>query len=243
MTIEVLYNDRHVVAVNKPARCPVAKDASDDQTLLDNVRLWNAARQDEGKKGYCVPIHFLDRPVSGVILFALSSKAASRLNAEFRARSVQKVYWAVVIGTPSKHSDTLEDWLEKDPASNQVRVSQDGSPGAKRCLLSYKTLGSVGPHMTLLEVRPVTGRSHQIRVQLSHMGCPIFGDVKYGARETWDGRIALHAREISIKHPINKEKQVMRAPVPSYWHAKFRLPHDSNTTGVSHGSEHNVQTT
>lgn len=226
MDIDVLFHDRHMVAVNKPARCLVARDASDDGTLLDGVRLWNAARQQPGKKGYCVPIHFLDRPVSGVILFALSSKAASRLNAEFRSRSVQKTYWAVVQGTPKLEHDRLEHWLLKDPVSNLVRVCNSDQDGAKLCVLSYRSLGLVGPGLTLLEVKPVTGRSHQIRVQLAQMGCPIYGDVKYGAPLSWDGRIALHARSIEIKHPIEKQQQVMKAPVPFYWRSMFRLSHD-----------------
>ncbi len=229
MNLEVLYNDRHVLAVNKPARCPVAKDSSDDDTLLDSVRSWNGARQESGRKGYCVPIHFLDRPVSGVILFALSSKAASRLNAQFRGRQVRKTYWAVVCGRPDLASATCEDWVAKDEVNNLSRVVRPGDSDGKLCRLSYRVIPGAKPGLTLLEVMPETGRSHQIRVQLAALGCPIWGDVKYGAPETWGGRIALHAREISFQHPVGQEKQVMGAPVPEYWQDVLNLPMANHT--------------
>jgi 23S rRNA pseudouridine1911/1915/1917 synthase len=214
--VPIVYQDQHLICVCKPARTPVASEDSGDVTLLDQVRQWNAARQDPGKKGYCVPIHFLDRPVSGVILFALSSKGASRLNEQFRNHKIRKTYLALVQGVPLPTQQKLIHWLAKDGDQNRSYPVVEGDSEGKKCILSFQVRAQSPTH-SLLEVNPVTGRSHQIRAQLSAIGHPIFGDKKYGSAVGWDGRIALHARKIMFQHPVSKEELVLEAPCPSYW--------------------------
>lgn len=214
--LSILFADRHLVAVAKPARVPVASDASGDDTLLERVRRWNLSQQEEGRKGYCVPIHFLDRPVSGLVLFGLSSKGASRLNEQFRSRSLQKTYIAIVHGRPKVVEAQLEHYLAKDKQLNVTRISHAKDPEAKRSVLSYRL---VAEHkgLSLLLVQPETGRSHQIRVQLASLGTPIYGDSKYGASSQWDGVIALHAFQLTLKHPITKTEMKLEAPIPPRW--------------------------
>ncbi len=215
-TLNVLFQDNHLVAVSKPARLPVASDHSGDQTLLQMVRLWNAERQEEGKKGYCVPIHFLDRPVSGLILFGLSSKGAARLNEMFRKRLLQKVYVALVEGHPERSKGRLEHYLAKDKQSNLVRVTGAKDPEGKLSILDYEVIAQHGDR-SWIRVKPETGRSHQIRVQLASMGTPIVGDGKYGASFAWEGRIALHAFCLHLKHPVGGTPMALEAPIPDYW--------------------------
>lgn len=216
--LSILYSDRHLVAVVKPARVPTAADASGDDSLLARVRRLNAGQQSEGKKGYCVPIHFLDRPVSGLVLFALSSKGSSRLNELFRKRALQKTYLAIVAGHPAKPSGRLEHDLAKDKSQNLTRVvdAKDGGEDGKRSVLYYEEIDRHGP-LSLLLVRPETGRSHQIRVQLASLGTPIWGDVKYGAPEPWRGVIALHALRLNFQHPVSKEPLDLEANPPETW--------------------------
>ncbi len=214
--LHVLYEDRHVLAVLKPARLLTASDKTGDATLLELARAYHGGKQEEGKKGYLVPLHFLDRPVSGVVLFAVSSKAASRLSAQFRAGTIHKTYRAVVEGAPATPAAEVEDWLLKDEAENTVRAVRSGTPGAKHCALGFRQLAQHGG-LTLLDVQPHTGRSHQIRVQLSSRGLPIYGDVKYGARHGFDNMIALHAYRISFDHPVTKERVTLTAPLPAAW--------------------------
>lgn len=214
--LDIIFADRHFIAVNKPARIPVASEDHGDLTLLEVVRAWNSARQSEGKKGYCVPIHFLDRPVSGVILFGLSSKGAARLNEQFRSRSLAKTYIAITEHIPREPQAKLEHWLTKNRDANVTKVSHAKDPDAKRSELSYRVLAT-SQGRALVEVKPVTGRSHQIRAQMAAIGCPLVGDLKYGATSAWDGRVALHAAKLEIKHPVGGEPLQLRAPVPSYW--------------------------
>jgi 23S rRNA pseudouridine1911/1915/1917 synthase len=215
-TLNILYEDHHLVAVLKPARVPVASEDSGDETLLGVVRDWHASRQASGKKGYCVPIHFLDRPVSGVILFALSSKAATRLNEMFRNRVMQKTYVAVTSRTVSESKGTLEHWLAKDKHENRAEISQPGARDSKKCVLSYQELASYGGQ-SLVEVHPVTGRSHQIRAQMAAVRAPLVGDVKYGAPSAWEGKIGLHAARLEFNHPVGGRSMRILAPIPDYW--------------------------
>jgi 23S rRNA pseudouridine1911/1915/1917 synthase len=214
--LEILFEDRHLVAVAKPARIPVASEDSGDQTLLGMVRDWNVSRQGSGKKGYCVPIHFLDRPVSGVILFALSSKAATRLNEMFRRREMNKTYVAITSRPPREPQATLEHWLAKDHDENRSQIVTQDCQDAKKCVLSYKVLLSASGR-SIAEVKPVTGRSHQIRAQMAAIGAPLMGDVKYGAASGWDGKIALHAARLDFKHPVGGAPMRIFAPLPEYW--------------------------
>lgn len=215
--LEVLLFDHHMIAVQKPARMLVASEQSGETTLLSLVRAWNAERQVEGRKGYCVPIHFLDRPVSGVVLFALSSKGAARINEQFRKHTLQKTYWAVTEAAPRQSEGRLIDWIVKDKDTNISRVVNPNDPDAKRCELSYRVLAHGSDRTCLVEVKPITGRSHQIRVQLSHMGCSIVGDTKYGAKNGWGGFIALHAAQVQMSHPVGGTRLDISAPLPSYW--------------------------
>lgn len=215
-SLTILFQDNHLVAVSKPARLPVASDHSGDQTLLERVRSWNAARQEEGKKGYCVPIHFLDRPVSGLVLFGLSSKGAARLNELFRNRKLDKIYVALVEGRPRQAKGRLEHFLAKDKDSNLTRITHAKDPEGKRSVLDYEVIATEGDR-SWLRVKPETGRSHQIRVQLASLGTPILGDGKYGSSLSWDGRIALHAFCLQLKHPVGGKPMALEAPLPEYW--------------------------
>lgn len=216
LSLDILFEDRHCIAVAKPARLLTASDETKDQTLLELVRAHNASKQAEGRKGYLVPIHFLDRPVSGVVVFAASSKAAERLNKQFRERGVTKIYYAIVETTRTVEPGTVDSYLLKDRDTNIVKTVDAKTPGAKHCLLSYRALCQ-GRNHALLEVKPETGRSHQIRVQLSSRGLPIFGDKKYGAASSWEGAIALHAKSLSFVHPVEKTPVVIEAPLPPAW--------------------------
>jgi 23S rRNA pseudouridine1911/1915/1917 synthase len=219
--LDIIFHDHHLIAVNKPAGIPVGSEDSGDVTLLQLVRTWNENRQTDGKKGYCVPIHFLDRPVSGVVIFALSSKAAARLNSLFKSHKLTKTYIAVCEKTPTKPSDTLEHWLVKDRDSNISKVTNKGQGDAKFCKLDYQVLANHGSDC-FVKVLPQTGRSHQIRVQLSQIGCPIIGDVKYGAKEGWISRIALHALELKLLHPVGDQPLVLRAEFSADWLRRFK---------------------
>lgn len=218
---DILFEDGHVIVVAKPARLLTASDDTGDDTLLAKVRAYNAGNQAEGKKGYLVPLHFLDRPVSGVVMLAKSSKAAARLSEAFRSRKVTKVYHALVEGQPPSDGGEAVDFLTKDKDDNVSRVVPEGTGDAKRCVLSWRVVERKG-RLTRLEVRPVTGRSHQIRVQLSSRDMPIYGDVKYGASTAWDGAIALHAAAVTFSHPVSKEPVTVKAPEPASWRSLWR---------------------
>lgn len=220
--MKILFEDKHCLVVDKPARLLTASDKTGDETLIQQVRAYNTSRQAEGKKGFVAPLHMLDRPVSGVVMFALSSKAASRLAEQLRNGKVEKVYQAVVEGRPKKSVAELNDWLLKDHQSNLVKVVAAGVSGAKACRLAYRVLGETAEALTVLEVRPKTGRSHQIRVQLAAQGLSILGDRKYGSQSgLWDqklsGVIALHAWKLSFVHPVSKENLTIEAPLPEYF--------------------------
>lgn len=214
--IPIIFEDNHLIAVVKPARLPVASDSSGDVTLLTKIRDRHAGKQIEGRKGYCVPIHFLDRPVSGTIVFALSSKAAARLNEQFRERTLKKRYFAIVEGIPLKAQAELRHYLAKEKSDNLVRIVHEKHREGKLCILSYKVLASE-EGLSFIEVFPETGRSHQIRVQLASLGTPIYGDLKYGASQAWEGCIALHAATLEIKHPVSREPLALRAPLQQSW--------------------------
>jgi len=220
--ISVLFEDNHCLVLNKPSRIPVAADDSNDLSLLAWARKYREASLQGAAKGFVAPVHFIDRPVSGIVLFAKSSKAASRFSEQFRSRSIDKKYLAIVAGSMQVGTKkTLRDYLTKDNNTNISRVCSAKEKDAKSCELSYECIASEGG-WSLLEVLPITGRSHQIRVQLSHDGYPIFGDAKYGANEAWGGKIALHAYELNFIHPTTKENKLVRA-FPQSWMGEQRL--------------------
>ena len=220
--MKILYEDKHCLVVHKPARLLTASDKTGDETLIELVRAYNSSRQIAGKKGYVAPLHMLDRPVSGVVMFAVSSKAATRLAEQLRTGMVEKVYCAVVEGRPMANHGELTDWLLKDHKTNLVRGVPAGTSNAKICRLGYRLLGSTASGLSILEIRPRSGRSHQIRVQLASRGMPILADRKYGARGEWDqddllGAIALHAWSLTFSHPVSKETIKVESPVPDYF--------------------------
>ena len=202
--LTVLYEDNHLLAVNKPAGLLTMGDDTGDETVVDLVR--NYLREKYNKPGnvYVGVVHRLDRPVSGVLLLARTSKAAGRLSNQFRAGTVQKTYHAIVEKAPDDPEATLTDWLLKDSATNTVRCVTSKTDRAKKAVLDYRLLGNEESG-TRLEIRPKTGRSHQIRVQLSSHEMPIVGDVKYGASQGLGHRILLHAVALDLEHPVRKE--------------------------------------
>jgi 23S rRNA pseudouridine1911/1915/1917 synthase len=212
--MDVLFEDNHLIAVNKKPSEIVQGDKTGDVPLSDMVRDYIRLKYNKPGDAFLGVIHRLDRPVSGVVLFAKTSKALSRMNEQFRTRDIQKTYWAVVANRPPADSGTLVHWLRKNEAANKSFAAEKEVPGSQRCELSYKLIASSDRYF-LLEVLPVTGRHHQIRVQLAAMGCVIKGDLKYGAkRSNPDASIHLHARKLEFEHPVKKEPVVITAPPP-----------------------------
>ena len=213
--MEVLYEDNHIIAVNKTCNEIVQGDKTGDTPLSEMVKAYIKARYNKPGEVFLGVTHRIDRPTSGVVLFARTSKALARLNEMFKSHEqIQKTYWAIVQGEPKQPEARLENWLVKNEAQNKSYITKPGAKEAKQAVLSYKTLAK-GDHYTLLEVNLETGRHHQIRCQLAAIGCPIKGDLKYGAkRSNPDGGICLHARQISFTHPVKKEPVTIVAPVP-----------------------------
>ncbi|MFT6111141.1 MAG: 23S rRNA pseudouridine1911/1915/1917 synthase [Planctomycetota bacterium] len=213
--LEVLHACNHVLCVNKPAGLPIVPDSSGDESLLDIARAW--VKEEYGKPGevFLGVVHRLDRPVSGVVCFARTSKGAARMGESFRNRAARKIYLAITAkprpdSLPA--SGTVEHWLLKDSARNVVRVVPEGTPGAKLARSEYRFTDG----RTRVELSPVTGRSHQLRVAMASLGLPLAGDLKYGAeRPLRDKSIALHARRLILPHPTRDEPVDVTAPLPS----------------------------
>lgn len=209
----ILFADNHLLAVNKPAGMLSQDSGTGQRNLEDWAREW--VRADKGKPGkvFLNAVHRIDRGVSGVVLFARTSKALTRLNEEIRSRSCRKIYHALVEGKPAKDTDELVHWLSHE--HHRAEVCREGEQGAQRAALRYVVLKPVGD-LTLLEVDLETGRYHQIRAQLSASGCPIAGDEKYGASQpSQNGEIALHHRRLEIAHPTLKTPVIIEAPYPA----------------------------
>jgi len=212
---EILFEDNHLLIVNKKAGDLAQGDDTGDIPLIDSLKDFLKIRDKKPGNVFLGLVHRLDRPTSGILVFAKTSKALARMNELFKTREVQKTYWAIVEGKPEKQSERLEHYLRKNPKNNKVSVFIKPTPEAKIAILEYKTLGNLDNY-SLLEVDLFTGRSHQIRSQLSFIGHPIKDDLKYGSRRSNpDGGISLHARKISFVHPVSKEPLMIIAPPPN----------------------------
>jgi len=211
---DILFEDNHIIAINKKPSEIVQGDKTGDEPLSDKVKRFLKIKYSKPGDVYLGTVHRLDRPVSGVVLFAKTSKSLSRLNEMFRSREMKKTYWAVVKNKPSKTSDHLVHYLKKNEQKNMSKAFQKEVPGSSKCELEYNLIAS-SDNYHLLEVNPLTGRHHQIRVQLSSIGSSIKGDLKYGfPRSNPDGSIHLHARQLEFIHPVKKEKMTVTAPPP-----------------------------
>ncbi|MCC6251989.1 MAG: RluA family pseudouridine synthase [Bacteroidia bacterium] len=211
---EVLYQDNHIIAVNKLPGHIVQGDKTGDKPLSEWVKLYIKETAHKPGEVFLGTVHRLDRPVSGVVLFAKTSKALTRLNELFKNREIKKTYWAVVKNKPPQESGTLEHYLIKNEAKNKSKAYVNQIKNSLYCKLDYKIIAESN-HYYLLEINPHTGRHHQIRVQLSAMACPIKGDLKYGAaRNNENGSLHLHARKIEFIHPIKKENITIIAKPP-----------------------------
>jgi 23S rRNA pseudouridine1911/1915/1917 synthase len=216
--LHILYEDNHLIAINKKAGDLVQGDDTGDEPLSEKVKHYIQQKYQKPGAAFLGVVHRLDRPVSGVVVFARTSKALERMNALFQKRETQKTYWAIVDKKPKQSQAILIHWLRKNEQTNKVMLFDRETADALRCELSYRLLQEKSG-MFLLEVLPVTGRSHQIRAQLASMGCPIVGDLKYGSKEALGQSICLHARQLQFIHPVKKEAAIIIAhtPVNEFW--------------------------
>ncbi len=213
----VIYEDNHLIAVNKPAGMLVQSDITGDITLKELVQQYIKIRYKKDGDVFLGVLHRIDRPVSGVVIFARTSKALTRMNELMRDREIDKKYLAICSHRPDELSGNLRHFLLKDGDKNYTRAFNSKKPGTKEALLSYNQIGELDAK-TLLEVFPKTGRPHQIRAQLGKIGCPIIGDLKYGAEYPMDDQsITLHCRSMSFIHPTKKEKVVITASPPNIY--------------------------
>ena len=212
--IQCLFEDNHLLIVNKPAGLLVQGDQTGDETLLEMCKHYIKHKYHKPGNVFLGLIHRLDRPVSGVVALARTSKSLERMNQMFRERKLKKTYWAIVQHRPPREEDRLVHWLTKNKQKNKARASVKLVVQGQKSELKYRLIARVSDTY-LLEVEPLTGRPHQIRVQLAKMGCPIVGDIKYGyPKPNQDGSINLHARVLEFIHPVSKEPTNIKAQLP-----------------------------
>lgn len=219
--MQVLYEDNHLIIVYKEAGEIVQADKSGDIPLSEIVKQWLKAKYNKPGNVFLGVVHRLDRPVSGLVIFAKTSKALTRLNNMFRNGEIHKTYWAIVTRPPFEAEATLTDWLVRNERQNKSYAYNHQVPTSKKSILHYKVINQTD-HYTLLEVNLMTGRHHQIRCQLSNMDCPIKGDLKYGApRSNPDGGISLLSHRVEFVHPVSKETICVESPLPkdNLWQA------------------------
>jgi 23S rRNA pseudouridine1911/1915/1917 synthase len=225
-SLDILYEDNHCLALNKPAGWPSTHFDGSEETVDRLAKAYLKEKYQKPGNVFLGVVHRLDKPVSGVLLFARTSKAAARLAEQFREGTVEKVYWAVVEGDWASggreppDSGTLTDWLRHDDAARRVEVVAPETPGARPATLHYHRRASHGG-LTWLELRPQTGRKHQLRVQLARRGHPIYGDAKYGSPHRFGPAVALHARGLTFLHPVRHEPVALAAEVPQAWRGRF----------------------
>ncbi|MDE6048834.1 MAG: RluA family pseudouridine synthase [Paramuribaculum sp.] len=218
--MEVIYEDNHIIIVNKAPGEIVQADKTGDVPLVDTVRQYIKEKYAKPGNVFCGVVHRLDRPVSGLVVFAKTSKALTRMNEMFRKGEVTKTYWAITSGMPEKPEARLQGFIRSIERNNKSYIYPTEVPDSKKAALSYLLIAQ-GNNYNLLEVNLETGRKHQIRVQLASIGCPIKGDLKYGAaRSNPDGGISLMARRIKFVHPVSGKEIDITAPVPDekIWH-------------------------
>ncbi|WP_282070030.1 RluA family pseudouridine synthase [Olleya namhaensis] len=212
--LQVIYEDNHIIVVNKRAGDIVQGDKTGDKPLSDVVKGFIADKYNKPGKVYLGTVHRLDRPTTGLVIFSKTSKALPRLNKLFVSKEISKTYWALVKNKPEKEADTLIHWLKKNPKNNKSTAYIKEIPESKKAILHYKTIKTLDNYY-LLEVNLETGRHHQIRAQLSSIGSPIKGDLKYGFdRSNKDASISLHARNIKFIHPVSQDNLNITAPLP-----------------------------
>ncbi len=219
--MDVVYEDNHLIIVNKSSSEIVQGDKTGDKPLAEMVKEYIKQKYHKPGNVFLGVVHRLDRPVSGLVVFARTGKALARLNEMFRTKEVHKTYWAIVGNCPSTEEGELVHWLVRNEKQNKSYAYDKEKPEAKKAILDYRLIGRSERYF-LLEVDLKTGRHHQIRCQLAKMGCPIKGDLKYGSpRSNPDGSICLHARRVRFVHPVSKQEIDVTAPVPegNLWHS------------------------
>lgn len=215
MTPEVLYEDNHIIVVNKRGGDIVQGDKTGDRTLGDDVKAYIKEKYEKPGDVFLGTVHRIDRPTSGIVLFARTSKALARLNQMFQDKEIQKTYWAVTENAPPQKSGTLIHFLTRNEKQNKSYAHTSEKKDSKRAELNYTFEGKSNNYF-FIRVEPITGRHHQIRVQLSTIGCVIKGDLKYGAkRSNPDGSIHLHAQKIQFIHPVSKQEIIISAKPPN----------------------------
>jgi 23S rRNA pseudouridine1911/1915/1917 synthase len=233
-SLDILYEDNHCLALNKPAGWPTTHFDGKDETVDRLAKSYLKEKYNKPGNVFLGVVHRLDKPVSGSLLFARTSKAAARMSEQFREGVVEKVYWAVVEdqagGAPWANVDSgsLEDYLKKMEPRARVEVVPKETPGAQFARLLFTVRGRLDG-LTWLELRPHTGRKHQLRVQLASRGSPIYGDAKYGSDHTFGHAIALHARSLTFLHPTTREPVTVKADVPKLWRGRFAHLLNANT--------------
>ena len=213
--MKVIYEDNHIIIVSKESGEIVQGDKTGDKPLSEIVKEYIKEKYQKPGAVFLGVVHRLDRPVSGLVMFARTSKALTRLNKMFAEGQVHKTYWAIVKNRPKSPEGTLEHWLVRNEKQNKSYAYDKERPNAKKAILKYRVIGQTDNY-TVLEVNLMTGRHHQIRCQLAAMGCPIKGDLKYGApRSNPDGSISLMSRRVEFVHPVSKETIILEAPLPN----------------------------
>lgn len=212
--LQVLFEDNHIIVINKRVGDIVQGDKTGDEPLSDVVKSYLKEKYNKPGEVFLGVVHRLDRPTTGIVVFAKTSKALTRLNETFKNRETQKTYWAVVKNQPPKETDTLIHFLKRNPKNNTSKAHTKEVPDSKKASLTYKIIKKLDNYF-VLEIDLHTGRHHQIRAQLQAIGCPIKGDLKYGFdRSNPDGGIHLHARKLVLTHPVTKEVHYFVASVP-----------------------------